>query len=443
MRTILLLGILCLINLISFSQPQQDIFTSQLLEPVKIDSIEIRGNETTEEFIILRELTFKVGDTIDSTQIHFNRERIFSLAIFNRVELFVVNKESKNVLVIDVTEAWYLYPIPFWYTQGNSIKKLTYGIDFLIKNFRGRNEILHATFGLGYDKYFSLKYENPALLHAEDVGFSVSAGYTNFNNRNEQAEQLNGGSFSYRVIHGSIGIWKRINQFNLIGGSLSFNYWEAKTKPIGAITASGKLIDHLPSLGLYYNYDSRDLKLYSQDGIYSFINYLHRGFGVDNISYNILEVDLRGYQALVGELSSKLRLFHKRAFGRHVPFYDYAYLGYSEKIRGHNIDFVEGHNSILTSVELSYPLLDEWNMSIKLPLIPRSLTSARIGIRFNIFADAGTVFENSQSLILSKFHSGYGFGLTILFLPYNAFRLEYAINELGKGEVVFATGFSF
>jgi len=87
--------------------------------------------------------------------------------------------------------------------------------------------------------------------------------------------------------------------------------------------------------------------------------------------------------------------------------------------------------------------LDEWNVSIKLPLIPQSLTSARIGIHINIFADAGTVFENGQSLILKKFYSGYGVGITLLLLPYNAFRFEYAINELGKGEIVFATGFSF
>lgn len=443
MRKILLLSFLFLINLISFSQTLPDSLTTRLLKPVKIDSIEIRGNKTTEDFIILRELTFGVGDTVDNEKLHFNKERIFSLTLFNRVELFVENHEEKNILIIDVTESWYLYPIPFWYTQNNSIKKLTYGIDFLLKNFRGRNETLHATVGLGYDKYFTVKYENPALLYDEDIGFSVYAGYTNFNNRNETAERLNKGNFSYRVIHGSIGVWKRINQFNLIGGSLSFNYWEAKTKPIGAITASGKLIDHLPGAGVYHFYDSRDLKLYSQDGFYSLVNYLHRGFGVDNINYSILEIDLRGYQTLAGELSSKLRLFHKRTFGREVPFYDYEYLGYSEKIRGHNNDFVEGHNSILTSAELSYPILDEWNVSIKLPLIPQSLTSARIGIHINIFADAGTVFENGQSLILKKFYSGYGVGITLLLLPYNAFRFEYAINELGNGEIVFATGFSF
>ncbi len=443
MRTILLLAFLFLFNLISISQTQQDSLTAKLSEPVKVDSIEIRGNKTTEDFIILRELTFGVGDTVDNKKLHFNKERIFSLTLFNRVELFIESIERKNILVIDVTEAWYLYPIPFWYTQNNSIKKLTYGIDFLLKNFRGRNETLHTTFGLGYDKYFSMKYENPALLYDEDIGFSVYAGYINFNNRNKAAERLNKGNFSYRVINGSIGIWKRLNQFNLIGGSLSFNYREAKTKPIGAITASGKLIDHLPSVSLYHFYDSRDLKLYSQDGFYSLVNYMHRGFAVDNINYNIFELDLRGYQTLAGEFSSKLRFFHKRTFGRQVPFYDYAYLGYSEKIRGHNNDFVEGHNAILTSVELSYPLLDEWNVSIKLPLIPQSLTSARIGIHFNIFADAGTVFENGRSLILKKFYSGYGFGLTFLLLPYQAFRLVYAINELGNGEVVFATGFSF
>lgn len=154
-------------------------------------------------------------------------------------------------------------------------------------------------------------------------------------------------------------------------------------------------------------------------------------------------MDFRGYQTILGDLSSKVRLFHRRTFGKLVPLYDYSYLGYSERIRGHSNNFIEANNSILTSAELSYPLLSEWNFSIKLPLIPQNLTSARVAIHFNLFADAGTVFNNGQPLIPRKFYSGYGVGLILLFLPYNALRLEYAINELGKGEVLFATGFSF
>lgn len=443
MRTLLTVALLCQISLISFSQTVSDSLKTKLTEPVIIDSIKIRGNDITEEFIILRELTFSIGDTVDNEMLHFNRERIYSLALFNRVELSVENSKNKNVLLIDVAETWYLYPIPFWYTQSNSLKTLTYGINLLWKNFRGRNETLRAVIGLGYDKYFSIQYDNPALLHDENIGFSVATSYYNFNNRNKIAERLNKSEYTYKIVRGNLGLWKRINQFNLIGSSFGYDHWEVKINPVDAITASGKKIDHLPIMGIYHFYDSRDLKLFSQDGLYSFLSFYHKGFSVDNISYNSFEMDLRGYKSLVGELSSKVRVFHRRTFGVKVPFYDYSYLGYSEKIRGHSTNFIEGENSILSSIELTYSIISEWNVSLKIPLIPESLTSARIGIHINSFIDAGTVFNNGESLILKKFYSGYGVGLTILLLPYNAFRFEYAINELGKGEFVFATGFSF
>ncbi len=56
-------------------------------EMIRVDSITIRGNETTEEYIILRELTFEAGDEINKKILAFNRERIYSLGIFNSVQV--------------------------------------------------------------------------------------------------------------------------------------------------------------------------------------------------------------------------------------------------------------------------------------------------------------------------------------------------------------------
>lgn len=443
MKNRFVLFFLFFVNISSFSQNLP--FSNKIINSnkVKIDSIIIRGNETTKEFIILRELNFKPGDFVDSTMLHFNRERVFSLALFNRVELFLENSIDKIYLVIEVVESWYLYPLPFWYTKNNSMETLTYGMNFLLRNFRGRNETLKANFGVGYDKFFSLQYDNPALSYDNDIGFMAYASYNKFNNINETAKVLNGGNFTYKVIRALVGFRKQINQFYLVGTNAFYDHWEINTQPKGSITASGNNIDRLPSISFYQLYDTRDLKLFSQDGFYSFFSIAHKGFGNDNISYNSFEMDLRAYKAVYGELISKLRFFHRRTFGKVVPLYDYSFLGYSEKIRGHNNNFSEGNNSILTSLELSYPMLTEWNLSVKLPFIPLSLTSARIGIQVNVFADAGTAFNNGQPIVPSKFYSGYGIGIIVLLLPYNAFRLEYAINELGKGEIVFATGFSF
>ena len=80
---------------------------------IKVDSILILGNKITEPDIILRELTFAMGDSVSYEQLKFNRERIYSLGIFNRVELNITEESHSNILIISVEESWYIYPIPF------------------------------------------------------------------------------------------------------------------------------------------------------------------------------------------------------------------------------------------------------------------------------------------------------------------------------------------
>jgi len=61
----------------------------------------------------------------------------------------------------------------------------------------------------------------------------------------------------------------------------------------------------------------------------------------------------------------------------------------------------------------------------------------------NIFIDSGIVYNNGDSMDFNNFDSGWGVGIKLLFLPYTAFRSEYAFNEHGEGEFLIASGFSF
>src|SRR3989339_331276 len=139
-------------------------------ETVKIDSIRLEGNETTKDFIILRELTFQIGDSVSGKTLRFNRERVFSLRLFNQVEFKLEKASDKNILVIQLTESWYLYPLPMFRAQDGDFKKLTYGINLFYRNFRGINESLRAAIGFGYNPFYSLSYENPALSYENGIG---------------------------------------------------------------------------------------------------------------------------------------------------------------------------------------------------------------------------------------------------------------------------------
>lgn len=427
---------------ISIYSNQVRIDSLKTIQKIVVDSIKIVGNEKTKDFIILRELTFSIGDSVNNKILHFNRERIFSLGLFNRVEVGV-DSLSHSKVIISVEETWYIYPIPFWSIEKNSVKNLTVGLDLLWNNFRGRNETLQFLFGLGYDPFFSIQYVNPALSYDDKIGISIGLSYYKVRNKNEEVKKLVAMDFNFRMMRISIGLFKRINQFNLIGGSIGFDYTQNEFERAKFVMASKSLIDRSPFISGYYFYDTRDLKQFPQEGKYFFINFIHKGFNLYNVSYNILKTDFRFYQKLFYDFILKERIFNRETFGEKIPTYDYSYLGYEEKIRGYNNVYFEGKNSLLTSIELSYPILNEWNFSLDLPLIPKSLTIARIGIYASAFFDAGSSFDKFSLLKITKLSSGYGFGISILVLPFETFRVEYSFNKFGKGEFVIANRYSF
>ncbi len=73
---------------------------------VIIDSIVIIGNDQTEDFIILRELTVEIGDTLNPKLAEYNRERVYSLNIFNVVKLDPFELNEINYLLITIEYIW-------------------------------------------------------------------------------------------------------------------------------------------------------------------------------------------------------------------------------------------------------------------------------------------------------------------------------------------------
>ena len=408
-----------------------------------VDSIQIFGNETTKDYIILRELTFTKGDTVNEAVLKFNKERVYSLGIFNKVKIFRLKRVNKNYVLILVKESWYIYPLPMLAFQNSQWDKISYGIDFLWKNFRGRNETLHLVAAFGYDPVYAVNYFVPVVDGLKNISFAGQLSFNRTFNKSKSLENLVGGEFKFKSYSGMIGFGKRLNQFNEVFISLGFQYTEQPFESLASFTASGNKIDRMPMMKLNYLYDTRDLKQFSSGGTYFQTGYFQKGFGVNDISYNILDVDYRRYQPVAKKFTAKLRLLGRHVWGKRIPFYDRSYFGYNEIIRGHSLDYTEGDNYFKTSFDLNYSILDEWNFTIKLPLIPQKLTSARIGINVSIFYDAGSTFNNGDIISRLKFQSGYGVGMIILFLPYNALRVEYALNEKGKGEILIGTGFAF
>ncbi len=410
---------------------------------VLIDSITITGAKVTEEFVILRELNFSVGDSVNKKSLDYNRARVMSLRLFFSVRFNLLNVDGRNVLNINVKEGWYIFPIPFFNVQSNDISRSKYGVILNWRNFRGRNESIRAFFSLGYNPSYGLFYSNPVLISNTEISFIAGIAKQTLNNKSQIAETIAGADFDYKVFNVYAGLGFRLNPYNIISFRLGYDYVKSPIAQNG-ITASGSDFDKVPSLTLSFKHDTRDLKQFPEEGLFASAFITHKGFGSQNISYFVTGLDFREYRKIfIDNLTTKWRIAYRKIFGDNKPFYDDPYLGFREFIRGHKNDEREGNNSLIGSLELSYPLVKEFGLNLKLPLLPQSLTSYLISIRLSVFGDTGVTYDNGEKIMISKFDSGYGIGLTILFLPYNAFRFEYAFNEFGKGEFLFGTKFSF
>ncbi len=425
-----------------FSQTQDTIYFNGNYT-IKVDSIKIEGIEITDPEVILRELTFKSGDTVNSKIVKYNLNRIYSLGIFTHVIITPFNYSDKNVVLISVEESWYIYPIPFVEFQDKDWQKISYGLNLMIRNFRGENETLKAIASFGFDPKFIIYYDRPYFIKSQSIYLTLELAYQNAKNRSYIAKNIYGGDFNQKFISGSVDFGKRFNLFNKLDIFFGYNYVENPLY-IKGISASNNRIDRQFLIGASYTYDTRDLFQFPSVGTYLYTDYQLKGLGIDDINYQVADLDFRKYFFLWDGLRLKWRFATRQTFGKLVPYYDYSFFGYEERIRGYFSTEMEGNNLYFTSFEMNYPIVKDVNLDFNfIPIIPQSLLSYRFAVYFEIFMDSGTTRFSGQSISVKNLYSGYGAGLVFLLLPYSELRTEFAINDYGHTEFILGLGSSF
>ena len=410
---------------------------------IQIDSILITGTQSTKNYIVEKELTFAVGDTLTPEIAGYNKERIYSLGIFNQVDVYPLTVNNINYAVISVEEGWYVYPVPFLEVSDNDWKKLSYGAIIVLKNFQGKNETLSLSGAFGYNPFLRLRYNDPYFIKNESIFLNVSTSYGSVSNRSAIAEKLHGQDFDQKQISGSLEIGKRFGLYNRLSLGIGYNYIETPFFVKG-ISASDSRIDHSPYFSVAYSYDTRDLIQFPKTGLLAAASVEFKGLGFDNINYQITRFDFREYRKLVGNLLGKWRFTTRLTGGRLVPFYDLSFIGYDERIRGHYTELMEGNNYYIGSLELFYPVLKDISINFDfIPIIPKELLSYRIALYTQVFGDAGTTKLKGEPLFFRNIISGYGAGLTLLILPYNVVRFEIGLDEYHHSEFILNVSGSF
>lgn len=401
-----------------------------------VRSIRVEGNETTKEFIITREMSTQVGDTVDADQLVYDESRIYSLGLFNRVQIDQTSSDGAADLTVRVHERWYLYPYPILGFKYSDIGNLYYGLGVVHNNFRGRNEKVVFQFALGYDRWVQLIYQTPNLTGFRDVYFRLSLSAA-------REQNLSPGRDFYhqRTRSAQLTLGRRFGLHTLVQMSGGFETWDVSNEIAGGTLTPGGH-DEFFTAGLNVSYDSRDIREYPTEGAFLQFNSMQYGFGRSAVEFFRYGADAAVFIPFASQITLAGRTHGQFSSGGAVPAYRYVYFGYRERIRGHFSRVLEGENLVGGNVELRVPILLPRYTELEWSPVPE-FSLLRYGLYAAIFADAGKAWFRHEGFGGQPWYTGYGFGLHFL-LPYSLVaRSEVAWNPSGRAELVLDLGVSF
>jgi len=400
---------------------------------VVVDNIVVSGNKITDKSVIIREMRHRVGEHFMPELLAYERDRIYSLGLFNRVDIHHSVNEDRATIFVDVHERWYIFPVPVFGVKDRDWSKLYYGLGVVHYNFRGRNEKLWGGFALGYDPWISTLYSNPAIFGSEDLFLETQFIYTRTENRSvlyeEELRNFKETRYIFDVTHG-----KRLSIFTTLAFSLGYRSINASEFIPGHIKSPGGTDNYMIG-SVAFKFDTRDIIEYPMYGTFLHAAVSKSGFGKSHVDHFRTLLDARRFVPISDRLSIAGRVYTSVAGGRSLPHYSHMFIGYEEKIRGHFRDIYEGENVFLSSLEARFRLLGPKYFEWKNALAPE-FSMLRYGINLALFGDLGTTWYRDEAIHNLKPVKGFGAGIHLL-LPYSGvLRIEYAFDESFDGEFI-------
>ena len=432
---------------------------AQVSRPVIVGSITVKGNKKTRTYIVLRELSFHVGDTLSLSDLakgfRAAHDRLINTHLFNEVTIYL--KGFRGYLAdvdIEVRERWYIFPLPYfkpvdrnftaWAQRDYSLSRVNYGGKFTHYNFTGRNDQLTAWLITGYTRQFELYYNQPyadnALKHG--FGFGLNAALLKevdvLTVKNSQAF-INSDSIPYaaKYLSKQFSVSARYFYRPRLKVRHTVNLSLVSTSVDSAVTvrnpyyfSKNRQSVVYPELIYTFNYTDVDYVSYPLDGIIFETSLTRRGI---NAGMNLWQLTTR--------LTRSWPLARKWWFGIQninalklplsQPFYNQSLIGYGDLyLRGLDRYVIDGTAGAVLKNTLYRQLVN-----FDIPLVRGS---AHDHIPFRIYAtaysDYGYAYNRDfkgNSLVNRMLYTA-GFGIDIVTFYDLSFKFDYSFNQLGQ-----------
>ena len=399
-----------------------------------VDTIIVGGNEKTQAYVILDEMTLRRGSPVTAAAMEYDRERIYSLGLFTHVDIMYDSLGGIRFLYVEVRERWYIIPIPIFGFRDGDPHKIFFGAGLLHYNFRGRNQTLYGSLVFGYDPSVEFSFTDPQIDREHNLYAGISTSYSRVKNRSVVQSALTG-DFYERHFDVNTSLGKRLSLYASAGINVGFHDADV-TSYLPGRTVSPTGTDRYLYGSVSYFYDSRNLKEYATSGTMLSLYVSRSGFGESAVGYTRFGADAREYLPFAPGFSLATRLFGSVVAGGIVPTYAHTYFGTGERIRGYYRVVMEGEDIAGGTAEIRYSLLDPRTFFFSAVSIPSEFSVWRFGISLVLFTDTGTTWYRGDRLQFSSLATGYGAGVHFL-LPYSVIlRTEYAWNLYGTGQFI-------
>jgi outer membrane protein assembly factor BamA len=441
-------------------------FVSMAQTASRIGGIEISGNTKTKYLIILRELPFKVGDSMSSEQMKpafiKAKQQLLNTQLFVDVNIDTTQIDNTIHIRVNVKERWYLFPVPYfrlvdrnfnqwWVDQNRSLDRVNYGIKFTQNNVSGRNDNINVWLITGYNKQFSARYTLPFIDKKLTKGFSIGFAYAT-------QKELNIGTVNNKQVffkHSTDA--KKLWRFDV---AYTYRPDTKKRNTLRLSYSNESIADTILKFQKNY-YPGQAISQKALD-----ISYRYQFMDVSNISYPTAGnyTDLFFLKRIATKAQSLFQMSARQLYAKKVSntsfllfdmsgvykspfdsvFSNARLIGYGGmQLRGLEYYVVDGTAGVVSRNAFHYNVK---NWILHNPLQTKTHDQIPIRLYFKLFADAGYAYHkyaaSSNSLSNTLLYT-YGAGLDVVSVYDFVFRIEYSRNQLGRDGLYLQGEFNF
>lgn len=426
-----------------------------------IKAIYITGNRKTREHIIMREMLFRAGDTLQASEldenIRLSRENLINTSLFNFVTIQRIPAgESELLILVTVEERWYTWPsfilkfedrnFSAWLKEGD-LSRTNIGGSVEQFNCFGRKENLKVSMVFGYAEQFMLSYKNVALdrgrRHFAGAEFEYSKQNEIFidTHNNEPLRFRYGISPAQKYTKFVLNYTYR--PYIYYNHNVFLNYKQYRMADTVTLLNPDYLYDgnkNLDCFTLEYllTRDKRDSKAYPLKGSYLEV-LVGQTVSTPFTSQSFFSTEIRPSYRYYHEIN---RRFHYAtgADMRLSTHSDYSYLyyrtlGYNYNMHGFEYNTIDGENLILYRNLFKVTLLPPTIFEV--PFLPlNKFNKIHYAFYFNLFADCAYVWNSNarpDNTYQNRFLYSAGAGIDFVTYYDRTLRFEYSVNGFGVG----------